>query len=147
MSTRDYDRKNAESRGRLLAFVELARSAQSSVDAPSAVAGLLAHLAFWDRLTLLRWEQALASGELTPAALDTRMTDFINDAALPQWRRSPFEEAARDALDAADRVDRFIESLDPAVAEALIGEGRERLIDRSLHRMEHLEEINRSGRG
>ena len=40
-----------------------------------------------------------------------------------------------------DDVDAFIQTLDHAVAASLIQEGRQRLVDRSLHRGDHLRTI------
>jgi hypothetical protein len=106
--------------------------------------GLLAHLAFWDRVTLLRWERAAEAGEPIPVRFDTSMTDFINDAAFPQWQLMAFEDAAADALASAEQIDRFIEGLDPTVIQDAISAGREHLVDRSVHRKEHIVQLVRT---
>lgn len=137
--TTDHNERNAASRRQLGTFVELARSASSSSPTRSTTSAVLAHLAFWDRLVLLRWERALASGQDKPPPLDSAMTDFINDAAFPQWRRIAFDDAVNDALDTAAELDQLIEGLDTRVVKELIDGGRERLVDRSIHRLEHLE--------
>ena len=46
-----------------------------------------------------------------------------------------------ECLSAAEELDGFLASLDVDVVEELIRDGRERLVDRSLHRGEHLETI------
>jgi hypothetical protein len=67
--------------------------------------------------------------------------DLLNEAALPEWLAIPPRAAVEACQKAADALDMVIESLDDEVVTQALREGRERLVDRSLHRGEHLETI------
>jgi hypothetical protein len=105
------------------------------------VSALLAHLAFWDRFCRARWLHAQRMGTPTPAPLDDALLELINDADLSHWAVIPPRTAAEECLEAAERVDALIGSLDDEVARKVDAEGRRRLIDRSIHRREHLSSI------
>src|SRR5262249_42191294 len=69
-----------------------------------------------------------------------------NNDLLPDWLAADPREAARDAVQAAAEIDATIAQLDPALVAAIQGTsifGRRRpwVIDRSIHREEHLAEI------
>ncbi|HEX9269732.1 MAG TPA: DinB family protein [Candidatus Limnocylindria bacterium] len=105
-------------------------------------AALLAHLGFWDRLTLARWKQRLGSGPPL-MTLDDRLADVLNDAGLPAWRALEPEEAVRQALEAAEAVDALVAGLPGALVSEAHAQGASRLVDRSLHRGEHLAQLER----
>ena len=107
------------------------------------VAMSLAHLAFWDRratLLLDHWER----GESPPADEPGWYSDLLNETLLVQWRALPPRETARLALEAAAGVDRKIETLDAAVAAAISERGESWRLQRSTHRREHIEQIERA---
>lgn len=104
------------------------------------VGATLAHVAFWDRFVLTRWERALGEGGPVPP-LDDGVLDLINAAGLGQWRAIPGRDAARMAVDAAVALDRLVERLSPEAVRAAQERGQHRLLDRSEHRREHLDEI------
>jgi hypothetical protein len=52
--------------------------------------------------------------------------------------------AGREAVAAADAVDRYVEGLEAARVEAAEAAGLGRLVDRSRHRAEHLDMIDAS---
>lgn len=106
------------------------------------VAALLAHLAFWDRYVLARWEDADRTGQSVPPIIGDIHLDLTNAAALPQWRALDPRFAARDALDAAAAVDDRIRRLTPEQVAAVESSGRPALVDRSVHRSPHLDEID-----
>jgi len=108
---------------------------------PSA---LLAHLAFWDRLTLQRWHAAIRDGRSTPPDLPDGLQDLINDAAFATWSALSPRDAAAQAVAAAQEVDAFLATVDDGLADQLIADGRVRLVDRSLHRTQHLDAIERA---
>jgi hypothetical protein len=97
----------------------------------------------WDRFVierLTRWE---GSG-FEAAVFDA---DVINDAALPGWRAIPGPAARQEVLAAAVQCDERVERVGDELAAAIIGAGRQRMLDRSLHREEHIARIERvSGR-
>lgn len=104
------------------------------------VAASLAHLAFWDRFVLARWDQALRD-ELAVPSLDDRLTEMVNAAGLGGWRAVPGRQAARLAVDAAEALDRAIERLPVEAVRTARDRGQHRLLDRSEHRRVHLDEI------
>ena len=67
----------------------------------------------------------------------------VNDARLPLWRAMPLREALRRAILTAETLDRVIRDLPADVAEAVATE-RARSLDRSLHRAEHLDEVDQA---
>jgi hypothetical protein len=111
------------------------------IDAPWTAAGLLAHLAFWDRFVFERWGLAAERDERTPMSVDDGVMNRINDASLRQWMSIPPGAALEECLAAATELDRLIAGLDAAIRAEVAAEGRERLVDRSLHRGEHLRTI------
>ena len=114
------------------------------------ISATLAHLAFWDRLVLARWEDAEKRGDLLPPVLDDAVQDLVNAAAIHQWRLLPARIAGLEAIRAAEAVDAFLVRLTPAALSVAIVASRPALIDRSIHRREHLDEIGRlleAGRG
>jgi hypothetical protein len=123
--------------GSRLSDVDLARR----LDPSWTVSGLMAHTAFWDRYVLARWQLAATAGTRTPRPIEDDALDLINDASIPQWNVVPPRLALEGCLSAAEELDGFLTSLDVDVVEELIRDGRDRLVDRSLHRAEHLETI------
>lgn len=103
------------------------------------VVAALGHLAFWDRITLIRLEEWERSG-----TRPERLPDAVNDAMLEQWLVMPPREAAGKAVAAAEAVDQRIAALAPELREEILAAGYSRLLDRSLHRGEHLDEIERA---
>ena len=156
-----YVTNNNAERERLRATIARLNDADlsKSIGHGWTVAVTLAHLAFWDRLVLEwleDWEQrgfrtaeALYEwdqGVLLPSrdAWRTR-----NDEMLSVWLAMPTREAAREAITVAETLDQKIETLDPDLVEAILssslwGFNQRRLLDRSLHRREHLDEIDRA---
>jgi hypothetical protein len=111
------------------------------IDDPWTAAGLLAHIAFWDRFVMGRWTLASERGERTPLSVDDAVMDRVNDASLEHWMSIPPRIAVELCLTAADEVDSYLAGLGSDVASLVVVEGRERLVDRSLHRGEHLRTI------
>jgi len=138
-----HNRANDDSGARLRALIsrlDPGKGAATAIDGWS-VAALLAHLSFWDRFTLERWRVHLA-GTAVPGL--EQLDDVINDAALPIWNTLPPDVAAREVMEAADAVDAFVAALSPEAVAATLAQGLERWILRSLHRIEHLEQIERA---
>ena len=137
------DERNRSTTERLRALAgrlsddELARV----LDPPWTTSALFAHIAFWDRFVLARWRLAVASGSRAPDPIDGTPQDLINDAALPGWNAIPPRAAVDACLAAAEELDRLIGSLDIDVVVELERDRRERLVDRSLHRGEHLDSL------
>ena len=142
---RGHVERNDAARDRLRSLV--ARLSEEDLARPVSdgwtVAALLAHVAFWDRFVLARWEHALRRGG-SPTSLDDDLLDLINAAALAQWLALPGRDAALQAVDAAEAIDRAIERLPPGAVETARARGFHWLLDRSGHRREHLDQIERA---
>ncbi|MBI4491890.1 MAG: DinB family protein [Chloroflexi bacterium] len=140
---RSHDARSAAQRARLQALAErlsdeaLARS----IGGGWTASALLAHVAYWDRMVLARLRRFERREETAFASLDA---DLINEAALPQWLALPGREAARQAIEAAEAVDRKILELSSEQVDVLLRSGRQRLVDRSEHRRAHLDELERA---
>ena len=105
------------------------------------VATALAHMAFWDRrgrLLLERWERGQVP---PPGEPEWYGSEVVNEVLLAEWRELPPRAAARLALEAAEAIDRKVETLDARVAEAVIARGEAWRLRRCLHRREHLDQI------
>ena len=111
------------------------------IDPPWTAAALFAHVAFWDRFVHARWLLAASTGSRTPLQFDDSLLELINDASLQQWTVIPPRTAVQDCLAAAAQIDALIGSLEADVVSEAVQAQRERLVDRSLHRGEHLNTI------
>ena len=143
MDDEGVDRRNHDSAERLAALGGRLSDGdlEAEIDAPWSAAGLLAHIAFWDRFVLERWGLAAERGERTPMVVDDGLMDRINDASLRQWMSIPPRVAVEECASAAAELDAFIAGIGEDVRSELASEDRERLVDRSLHREEHLRTI------
>jgi hypothetical protein len=126
--------------GSALSDAELDRT----IDEPWTTAALFAHIAFWDRFVLERWRLATEKEQRTPMSLDDALMDRINDASLRQWLAIPARVAVDELLSAAEELDDLLSGLDATTVAEVVGEGRRRLVDRSIHRADHLRTIEES---
>jgi hypothetical protein len=135
--------RNSSSLGRLREIGQTISDADLSrpIDPPWTTAALFAHIAFWDRFVLERWRLAVETGDRTPMPVDDAVMDRINDASLRQWLAIPARVTVDECLDAAAQLEDLLSSLDAAIVAEVVGEGRERLVDRSIHRADHLRTI------
>jgi hypothetical protein len=103
------------------------------------VAGVLAHLAFWDRRAVIlveRWrKQGIGRSDADINA--------INDAAKADWLALPPRVAAHQALEAARAIDAALDAA-PALVEQIVAIGYPINPSRAVHRREHLDEIERA---
>ena len=107
------------------------------------VAGLLAHLAFWDQrayLLLDRWQK---DGAMPPAGQEAD-TDWINDASKPMFLALPPRRAAELAVAIAEATDRKVASLPDDLVRRNAEAGTPVSLVRAAHRREHLDEIERA---
>jgi hypothetical protein len=141
--TKDHNGRNRAARERLDAVIARVGDRDVKVDDDWSAAGLLAHLAFWDRLATARLERHLREGEPPVFATDA-VTDLTNAAGMRQWKETPPRVAGRQAREAAAEIDRLIETLPLDKLDGLKALGRSFLIDRSNHRKEHLDQIERA---
>lgn len=142
---RSYVAKNDAERVRLRALV--ARCTDEMLARPTpggwTVAGVLAHLAFWDQriITLVEgWRKAGAAAPRMEIAADV---DWINDAAKPMFLALAPRRAAEVALEIADRVDALVAGLPDEFVTKNAAAGNPINLLRAEHRHEHLEELER----
>jgi hypothetical protein len=109
---------------------------QSPVGAHWTVAIALAHLAFWDRRVSAVLDDTEHAGQLSFPQIDFS----VNDLALPFMAALPPRYAARLAVESAETLDRRLEAF-PAHLLDQLNAHNARWVDRSLHRNEHLDEI------
>jgi len=119
------------------------------------VAATLAHLAFSDRQIQGWLEEWGREGIRTSAALQEwdkaariRLRGQ-NDELLSRWLATDPQEIKAEVIAAAETIDDTIANLSPALTEtilttSLFGRRRPWVIDRSIHRDEHLDEIERA---
>jgi hypothetical protein len=140
---KDHNARNRAARERLEALIARVGERDIVLDDGWTAAALLAHLAFWDRLATARLERHLREGE-PPVFASEAVTDLTNAAGMWQWKATPPRVAGTQAREAAAEIDRLIETLPTETVDGLKALGRPFLIDRSQHRKEHLDQIERA---
>ena len=96
----------------------------------------LAHLAFWDQRVIHVIELAKKNTVLNAPLFD----DQLNDILTPILGAISPPEAVRMAINIADELDEMLEECSPEFIEQLLKKNN-RLVERSLHRNNHLDEI------
>ena len=85
------------------------------------VAALLAHMAFWDRMWLRKFEAWERSGTVgSRQGGPPFRVDALNAAMLPWWLAMESDEVRHEVVAAADAVDRQVESLTDQVLEQIL---------------------------
>lgn len=137
-----YTPENTASRHELLSLVNSLRQDQfiHPLDAGWTVAGVLAHLAFWDQraLTLLQKWQREGVG---PSPVDV---DVINEVTRPLCIALESRTAAQVAVSTAEAIDQAIDYLAPEFIAKVESDGKTVRLDRSLHRREHIAQIKKA---
>jgi hypothetical protein len=101
------------------------------------VAITLAHLAFWDRRAMHVLDLTERNGKLSVPEIDIALNDF----ATPLWSAIPPRDAARLAVESAERLNERLETFPAALLEEIYHHNQ-RLVLRALHRNEHLDEVD-----
>ena len=137
---------NDESRGRLEALA--ARLTADGLDRDLGegwtVKGALAHLAWWDRYAVFMLDQWAREGFSYDTAF---FSDLPNLASLPEQVALPSAYVLAEVVRAARAADRRVAEVSDAVIEAATAGGMPRAFDRSVHRDEHVEQIERALEG
>ena len=141
--TKDHNARNRAARERLEAVIARVGDRDVVLSDGWTAAALLGHLAFWDRLAVARLEKHLREGQ-PPVSAPDEVTDLTNAAGMRQWKETPVGLAGEQAREAAAEIDRLIETLPADKLDGLKALGRSYLIDRSNHRKEHLDQIERA---
>jgi hypothetical protein len=141
---RGFVEQNEASTERLRKLVDRLRDSDMGrrVGADWSVAVALAHLAFWDRRVQFVLDRTQKAGKLSPVEIDTT----VNDLLLPTWELVPGAEAARLALETAQALDQQLASFPPGLLEQ-VNQHNPRWVNRSLHRNEHLDEVDQALQG
>ena len=144
---RPWVAQNAAERQRLRGLVD--RLADEDLRRPISagwtVAGVLAHLAFWDQRVLVlieRWESGGSTSEPRPIIRED--VDWINDSAKALCLALPPRAAAQLAVATAEAVDREVELLRDDLVVANVAAGSPINLLRAEHRRTHLDEIERA---
>ena len=137
-----YVKENAAQRRRLSALTMGRPEAELGRDVGNgwSVAAKLVHLAFWDRYCLAliqQWERTGVTS--SPAEVDA-----INEAVRVLSAAIPLAATAELARAAAEAVDQKVEQITNELAAAIESAGRVRVLRRSEHRREHLDQIERA---
>ena len=136
---RTHIARNDASRAHLEALVDRLSDEQLDIVADGwPVRVHLAHLAFWDRFTLLRWQETVRSGRAVPVSVVDPFTDLSNDAQVAQWGALGSAETRALVKLAAGDGDAHIAALPDSLVQAAQEAGLVRTLDRSAHRQLHL---------
>jgi hypothetical protein len=141
---RTYVAENDAERARLKAVVARltdADMARAMSEQWTVGVGLM-HLAFWDGLSLSKFEEWERTGTVQIPPM-REMVDGINNAMLPWWRTIAPAQIRHAVVAAAEAVDRKAETLPAAIVEA-IQAVRPRALQRAIHRRQHLDQIERA---
>ena len=141
---RSYIAENDRERRRLEALVSRLDDAALSRAMPAGwtVAGLLAHLAFWDQRIVVLIE-LLRHGATVPTE-DPRHGQWINDAAKPAQLALPPRRAATLAVETARAADDAVARLPDELLALNAADGNPINVLRAEHRREHLDEIEQA---
>ena len=106
------------------------------------VAGVLAHIAFWDERIILLVE-LLKRGAAVPMENEAD-GDWINDAAKPVQHAVPPRRAATLAVETARAADHAVATLSDELIAKNVAAGNPINLVRARHRREHLDEIDQA---
>jgi hypothetical protein len=134
-----YDERNRRSLEDLKTFVEQLSDAQLTRDLGNGwtPAAELAHIAFWDRRAAQIAIRVSADDAFRNPGENVHV---LNDALLPQWKRIAPRDVVAEFVEAGTAVNNLLAEADQATVEHWL-ELRTFAVDRSNHRMEHLEEL------
>ena len=141
---RTYIAQNDAERGRLRSLVGRLSDADLARAMPAGwtVAGVLAHLAFWDQRILVLLEQWEQSPSRPPRIENEADTDWINDASKPLLLALAPRQAADLAVAIADIVDGKVAALPDDLVARNAAAGSPLNLLRAEHRAQHLREID-----
>ena len=141
---RSYIAENDRERRRLEALVGTLDDEALSRPMPAGwtVAGVLAHLAFWDQ-RIVTFIELLKRGAKTPTdnLIDV---EWINEAAKPAQLALPPRRAATLAVETARAIDHAVATLSDELLAKNAAAGSPIKLLRAEHRREHLDEIEQA---
>jgi hypothetical protein len=136
---KSYKTENKQGREKLRALVTRLADSELALQLPNGwnVSDALVHLAFWDLRQLTVLKQWIAKG-VQPIPIDSRT---VNDAVSVLAKSIPPRAAVSLVLEAAEAIDQELEKVTPTLAAEILKQGHERMLNRALHRREHLDKI------
>jgi uncharacterized damage-inducible protein DinB len=141
----DYRAENARELERMRGIATRLSDAQleEPVNDSWTVAGVLAHIAFWDGRALALAEKLAHGQPFTESDDEPEDVDWINDASRPLIHAIPARQAADLALRIAEQTDQAVAELPTGLAGRAwpLDEGSPLNLLRASHRGEHLDEI------
>jgi hypothetical protein len=140
---RSYIAENDRERRRLEALVGKLDDAALSRPMPDGwtVAGVLAHLAFWDQ-RIVTFIDFMKRGTKVPDD-DPIDVEWINEAVKPTQLALPPRRAATLAVETARKIDQAVATLSDELLAKNAAAGSPIMLRRAAHRREHLDEIER----
>lgn len=140
---RSYVSVNDRERGRLEALVDKLDDKALGQPMPAGwtIAGVLAHIAFWDQRIILLIE-LLKRGESIPPLENAVDVEWINDAAKPAQLALAPRRAATLAVETARATDQAVAALSDEWLAKNSAAGSPINLLRAEHRREHLDEID-----
>jgi DinB superfamily len=141
---RGYIQENDKERARLEAFVARCTDADLERPVPGGwtVAGILAHVAFWDERIRLLFERWQREG-VAPADENEADVDWINDSAKPMFLALAPRRAAELAVSIARAVDQAVARLPEDTLTRNAAARTPLNVVRAMHRNQHLDELER----
>jgi uncharacterized damage-inducible protein DinB len=141
---RSYIAENDRERRRLEALVDKLDDAALSRPMPAGwtVAGVLAHLAFWDQ-RIITFIDLLKRGVKVPTE-DPIDVEWINAAAKPAQLALAPRRAATLAVETARTIDQAVATLSDELLAKNAAAGAPLNVRRAEHRREHLDEIEKA---
>ena len=142
---RSYIAENNAERERLKALVQRLSDGELSrpMSAGWTVAGVLAHMAFWDARALSLMDKWARGSVPSAADHEPEDIDWVNDASKPLCLALAPRAAAHLALQLAEETDRRVEALPEETLEQIAAVGPPFNLSRANHRKEHLDDIER----
>jgi uncharacterized damage-inducible protein DinB len=143
-ANRSYIAENERERRRLEALVDTLDDAALNRPMPAGwtVAGVLAHLAFWDQRIII-FIEGLKHGAPVPVE-NQEDVDWINDAAKPMQLAVPPRRAATLAVETARATDQAVATLSDELLARNAAAPQPINLLRATHRREHLDDIEKS---
>ncbi len=134
-----YAQSNKSTRYQLQDYINRLTEQQLSqpLSAGWTVAGVLAHLSFWDQRAMILLKKWQEQG-IGPSEADT---DVVNEATRLLCINIAPRVAVQLAIASAEAIDQAIESLPPEFLARIELEGKTVRLDRGHHRLGHLKEI------
>ena len=99
----------------------------------------LAHIQYWDGRAVGALDAWRRQG--LPLTLWINGEAVVNDVRLPLWRELAPREALEQAIKTAEVLDHMVGDLSSTEA-TVVSSQRYRVLDRSIHRSEHLDEVD-----